>query len=145
MNVIRLWCLETSPPGIKVVDIDCGWVLVGCLFWRCINRQCSVYYVVIMSMLKSADLEGVVWVGAGVADGLGVLEEDGGGGSAELVTTVEAGDLEDEQVAHDLALELGDEVSGSLGGATCWGVLASESLRGDVDARWVRESAYQWQ
>lgn len=51
-----------------------------------------------------------------------VLKEDGGRGSAELVAAVEAGDLEDEEVTHNLALELGDEVGSSLG-RTTWGSL----------------------
>jgi hypothetical protein len=47
-----------------------------------------------------------------------VLEENGGGGVAELIASIEAGDLEDEQVAHDVTLELADEVGGGLGGTT---------------------------
>lgn len=48
----------------------------------------------------------------------GVLEEDGGRSRSKLIAAVEARNLENEEVAHDLALELGNEVSGSLGRAT---------------------------
>lgn len=49
---------------------------------------------------------------------LGVLEQDEGLGVAQLLTAVEAGDLQDEEVADDVASELLDEVGGSLGRAT---------------------------
>lgn len=51
--------------------------------------------------------------------GLLVLEENGGGRSAELLAAIEAGNLENEHVSHDLTLELRDEVGSSLGRATC--------------------------
>lgn len=52
-----------------------------------------------------------------VALQLGLVEEDSGGSSAELVAAIEAWDFEDKHVTHDLALELDDEVSSSLGRA----------------------------
>lgn len=48
-----------------------------------------------------------------------VLKEDGGGNTAELVTAIEAGNLKNEHVTHDVALELFDEV-GSGGSRTTW-------------------------
>lgn len=51
-------------------------------------------------------------------DDLGVLKENRDGSTCELVATVETGDFEDEEVADNLALELGDKVGGSLGRAT---------------------------
>lgn len=46
-----------------------------------------------------------------------LVEEDSGGRSAELVAAIETWNFEDEHVTHDLALELDDEVSSSLGRA----------------------------
>jgi hypothetical protein len=51
-------------------------------------------------------------------DDLGVLKENRDRSAGEFVATVETGDFEDEEVADNLALELGDKVGGSLGRAT---------------------------
>lgn len=56
-----------------------------------------------------------------------VLEEDGRGNVTELLTAGEAGDLEDEQVANNVALELLDEVGSSVGRAT-YNELATKSI-----------------
>lgn len=66
-----------------------------------------------MYIVECADLEGLV-----LGSCLGVLEEDGGRSRSKLIAAVEARNLENEEVAHDLALELGNEISGSLGRAT---------------------------
>lgn len=46
------------------------------------------------------------------------LKEDGGRDTTELVTAIEARNLKDEHVTHDIALELLNEISGSGSGTT---------------------------
>lgn len=48
---------------------------------------------------------------------LSILDENSCRSRAELVTAIEAGDFKDEQIAHNLALELSYEVSCCLGRA----------------------------
>ena len=59
---------------------------------------------------------------------LSVFEEDGRGSTVELVASVEARDLENEEVANNLALELVNEVGSGLGGATYKSKHVSQSL-----------------
>ena len=56
-----------------------------------------------------------------------VLEEDSRGHVTELLAAVEAGDLENEHVAHNVALQLLNKVGGSVGRAT-YNELATKSM-----------------
>lgn len=56
--------------------------------------------------------------GGGLISRLGVFKENSRRRSAELFASVEAGNFQNKEVSHNLALELVNKVGGSLGGTT---------------------------